>query len=92
LVVKVNKELVSLYESKRLNCEMSVEWVLGYINKKYSALISRQIITEMPQDYILSEVDDELVKAIYRKFDSSIDINAIFNFLCTMALLLGGEE
>lgn len=92
MVVKVNKELALLYESKSLNCEMSVRWVLGYINDKYSQLISSQAIKKVTPDYKEQEVDDDLINRIYRKFNSSINIDDLFNFLCTIAFLLGGEE
>lgn len=90
--VSVSKELALLYKRKSLNYEISVEWILGYIDEEFSRLISSQLGKELTSDYEILEIDDDIIKRIYRKFDSSIAIDGLFNFLCTIAFVLGGEE
>jgi hypothetical protein len=92
LKVKIDKYIAQLYVNKKLSYEVSLEWILGYINKEYSRHISKGLLNKQLSEYVYQEIDDDIIEGIYKKFDAKIGVDEVVNFLCIMAFALGGEE
>lgn len=90
--VKIDKKIADLYSRNSLSCEVSLVWVLGYIYKDYGKQVPKELFDGQITEYILQDIDDSIIEQIGEKFDMQIGVDAIVNFLCTVAFILGGEE
>lgn len=90
--VKICRGISQLYDDNNLSINVSIEWILGYCVKEFGNQIPGDLFNMYEHDYLLVDINDDIVMQAKKKFNPAGNIDGLINFLCLMAFSLGGGE
>lgn len=87
--VAVDQHLLELYQENNLDLEVSLSWVLGYVQMEKACRLAH--LRPLPADTVLEPLPSGLVQEIRGTFPN-LKLEEAVHFLAAMSLVLGGGE
>lgn len=88
--IMISKYLELLYRNNLLDYEVSLDWILGYTQKKNTEQIKYCLYTFKDRTQQI-KVNNRLINKIKEEFGYD-DVEEIVNVLLFLAFILGGDE
>ena len=89
--IHINNQIYSLYRKSRLDINVSLEWILGYVYTDYCTMIKELPFIFNLDSGIECNIDEAVIVRISKEF-SGLDITQMINILLWLAFILGGGE
>lgn len=89
---QINQEISDLYDKNQLRMDVSLNWILGYIDNDCIRKITDGCLRFDGSFGNSIELPDTIIQEISPKINPSVDIKQAINLLLLCAFILGGSE